>query len=142
MNKFSHDNYAYNKILQPLAKQLRNNLTKAEACLWKYVLSAKQLRGYQFRRQRPVLHYIADFLCKELMLIVEVDGVTHDNEVAFRKDKLRENELTKVGFKVVRFTDEEVLKNIAGVKAALESIINEIEKSTPLIPRQRGTPKK
>ena len=142
MNKASHYNYAYNKNLQPLAQQLRNNLTKAEAFLWKYILKAKQLRGYQFRRQRPVLHYIADFFCKELMLIVEVDGITHDNNVAINKDKQRENNLVNAGFKVVRFTDEEVLKNIAGVKAALESIINEIKKSTPVIPRQRGTTEK
>ena len=142
MNKASHYNYAYNKNLQPLAQQLRNNLTKAEAFLWKYILKAKQLRGYQFRRQRPVLHYIADFFCKELMLIVEVDGITHDNNVAINKDKQRENNLVNAGFKVVRFTDEEVLKNIAGVKAALESIINEIKKSTAVIPRQRGTTEK
>ncbi len=141
MNKASHYNYAYNKNLQPLAKRLRNNFTKAEASLWKYVLKANQLKGYSFRRQRPVLNYIADFFCKKLMLIIEVDGITHDNNAAINKDKQRENNLAKAGFKVVRFADEEVLKNIAGVKAALESIINEIEKSTPLIPRQRGTGK-
>jgi very-short-patch-repair endonuclease len=68
------------------------------------------------------------------MLIVEVDGVTHDNEMAFEKDSLRENELSKAGFKVIRFTDEEVLKNISGVKCRLEDIIKEIEKSTPFNP--------
>jgi very-short-patch-repair endonuclease len=61
-----HSNHEYNKNLQPFANKLRKNITKAEACLWKYVLKAKQLKGYQFRRQRPVLNYIADFMCKEL----------------------------------------------------------------------------
>ena len=45
-------------------------MTKAEACLWKYVLGSRQMKGYQFRRQRPVLNYIADFMCKELLLAV------------------------------------------------------------------------
>jgi len=133
------NNYGYNKDLQPLARRLRRNFTKAEACLWKYALKAKQLNGYQFRRQRPVLRYIADFLCKELMLIVEVDGITHDSKTALNKDKQREKELIEAGFKMIRFTDDEVLKNISGVTVELRKVITEIEKSTPLIPRQRGT---
>jgi very-short-patch-repair endonuclease len=135
------DNYGYNKDLQPLARQLRKSLTKAEACLWKYALKAKQLKGHQFRRQRPILSYIVDFFCKELMLVVEVDGITHDNKTAFNKDKQREKELIEAGFNVIRFTDEEVLKNISGVKAELEKVISNIEYSTPSIPRRRGTKK-
>lgn len=142
MNNIPHNNYSYNKTLQPLANELRKNSTKAEACLWKYVLRAKQLRGYQFRRQRPVLHYIADFLCKELMLIVEVDGVTHDNEATFKKDKQREKELSEAGFYIIRFTDNEILKNISGVRYRLEDIIKEIEKSTPFNPPPAGDNKK
>ena len=113
-------------------------MTKAEACLWKYVLKEKQLKGYQFKRQRPVLQYIADFFCKELMLIIEIDGITHDFAEVIFKDKKRENELEKAGFKIVRFPDEEVLRNIAGVQDQLELLIEKIEKSTPC-PRQRGT---
>ena len=124
------DNYSYNKKLQPLARQLRKNLTKSEACLWRYALKAKQLKGYQFRRQRPILQYIADFFCKELMLIIEIDGITHDNKVAQSKDIRREECLTKAGFRIVRFTDEEVLNNMAGVISRLERIISEIEAST------------
>ena len=135
----SGDNYSYNKKLQPLAKELRKGLTKSEACLWKYALKAKQLKGYSFRRQRPILQYIADFFCKELMLIIELDGITHDDEVALVKDNRREERLAKAGFKIVRFTDEEVLNNMDGVLSELERIIGEIEASTPLIPRQRGT---
>jgi very-short-patch-repair endonuclease len=71
------ENYKYNRKLQPFANKLRNEMTKAEACLWKYVLKAGQLKGYQFRRQRAVLDYIADFMCMDLMLIIEVDGITH-----------------------------------------------------------------
>ena len=70
----------YNKRLQPFASKLRKEMTKAEACLWKYALRAGQMKGYQFRRQRPVLNYIADFMCKELRLVIEVDGITHDSK--------------------------------------------------------------
>ena len=133
------DNCNYNKKLQPLARQLRKKLTKSEACLWKYALRAKQLKGYPFRRQRPILQYIADFFCKELMLIIEIDGITHDNEISRSKDFQREECLAKAGFRIVRFSDEDILNNIAGVISELERIIEEIEISTPLIPRQRGT---
>ena len=54
------DNNPYNKHLQPHANKLRKQMAKAEACLWKYVLRATQLKGFQARRQRPVLNYIAD----------------------------------------------------------------------------------
>ena len=83
----NYDNFSYNKNLQPFANKLRKEMTKAEACLWKYVLKAKQLKGFKFRRQRSVLNYIADFMCIELMLIIEVDGITHDWEETIIKDK-------------------------------------------------------
>jgi very-short-patch-repair endonuclease len=73
------------------------------------------------------------------MLIIEIDGITHDNEISHSKDIRREERLTRAGFKIVRFTDEEVLNNIAGVVLKLEKIISDIEISTPLIPRRRGT---
>ncbi|PKN76516.1 MAG: hypothetical protein CVU52_04450 [Deltaproteobacteria bacterium HGW-Deltaproteobacteria-10] len=139
MSDNAFDNCGYNKKLKPLAGKLRRNMTKSEACLWKYALKARHLKGYQFRRQRPVLNYIADFICKELMLIIEIDGITHDAEDSLAKDKRREEDLNLAGFKVIRFTDEEVLSNMAGVVTVIEKEIERIEKSTPLIPRQRGT---
>jgi len=141
MVSVTFDNCSYNKKLRSLAGNLRRNMTKSEACLWKYALKAGQLKGYQFRRQRPVLNYIADFVCKELMLIIEIDGITHDMEVSLAKDKRREEDLIRAGFKVMRFMDEEVLSNLVGVVTAITDEIEIIEKSTPLIPRQRGTRK-
>lgn len=62
MEKADKSNYwNYNPRLKVLASQNRKNMTKAEACLWKYVLGARKLMGYRFNRQRPVGHYIADF---------------------------------------------------------------------------------
>jgi very-short-patch-repair endonuclease len=124
-----HSNHEYNKKLQPFANKLRKNITKAEACLWKYVLKAKQLKGYQFRRQRPVLNYIADFMCKELWLIIEVDGFTHQFEETIIKDKKRQTDLETAGFTVLRFTDEEILKRIHIVRSLLEEWIEKKEAS-------------
>lgn len=120
MENFHH----YNKNLQPYANKLRKQMTKAEACLWKYVLRASQLKGYPFRRQRPVLHYIADFMCKELLLIIEVDGITHQYEGAAAKDAIRQQALEAIGFTVLRFTDEQVLNHIGWVHDYLEEWID------------------
>jgi very-short-patch-repair endonuclease len=117
------DNHKYNKDLRPYANKLRKEMTKAEACLWKYVLKAKQLNGYQFRRQRPVLNYIADFMCLELKLIIEVDGITHHWEETILKDRKKQNDLEVAGFTVLRFTDDEVLNDIKAVQASLEDWI-------------------
>ena len=134
----NENNKYYNKKLQPFAKALRSDMTKAEACLWKYVLKARMMKGYQFRRQRPVLNYIADFMCKELNLIIEVDGITHTYEVVAQNDEKRTSDLEKHGFTVLRFTDEEVLQQIDRV---FNSIANWIETNAtvpPPGPRQRG----
>lgn len=130
-----YSNHVYNKNLQPYANRLRKEMTKAEACLWKYVLKAKQLNGYQFRRQRPVSNYIADFMCLELMLIIEVDGITHHWKETIVKDKKKQSDLEAAGFTVFRFTDDEVLNDINAVHGLLqdwiEAKINGASRSTP-----------
>ena len=65
--------------------------------------------GYEFRRQRPVLDYIADFMCFDLKLVIEVDGITHQWDETTEKDRRKEEALMEAGFTVMRFTDEEVL---------------------------------
>ena len=132
------NNYGYNKSLQPLANKLRKQMTKSESCLWKYALKARKMKGYQFRRQRPVLNYIADFMCKELKLIIELDGITHNSEEAAVKDAKRTEALERIGFKVIRFKDEEVLKNMRGVIQKIEMVIEDIEKIHPLSPPASG----
>src|ERR1043165_6040924 len=92
----------YNRDLQRFARQNRSYGTKSEACLWKFILKGKKL-GYQFNRQRPILNYIADFMCVKLKLIIEVDGVTHNSELAIKKDAVRQKRLEDHGFKVIRF---------------------------------------
>lgn len=102
-------------------------MTKAEACLWKYALRAKQM-GYTFNRQRPVLNYIADFMCKELKLIIEVDGYTHFLDDVIKNDIIRQQRLEKAGFKVIRFKDEEVLKEMTRVREIIQITIEELAK--------------
>jgi very-short-patch-repair endonuclease len=131
------NNYCYNKNLKQLANTLRMNLTKSEACLWKYALRARKMKGYQFRRQRPVLNYIADFMCKELKLIIELDGITHQNDDAVVKDNIRTLVLENVGFTVIRFTDEEVFTDLPGVICSVEKVIDYLEL---LHPRPSDTP--
>jgi very-short-patch-repair endonuclease len=109
------NNWHYNKNLQPYANQLRKNMTKAEACLWKYALKAGTMSHWQFSRQRPVLNYIADFMCKELMIIIEVDGISHQWEETIQKDKKKQDDLEMAGFKVLRFSDAEVLNDMTNV---------------------------
>lgn len=110
-------------------------MTKAESCLWKYVLRGRRLNGFQFRRQRPVLNYIADFMCKELNLIIEVDGITHSYEEVVQNDVNRQKKLEEAGFTVIRFTDDEVLENIDRVGNHLEDWI---EKNPPPAPASGG----
>ena len=98
-------------------------MTKSEACLWKYVLSNGQMRGYVFRRQPPVLNYIADFYCQPLKLIIEVDGITHDDDRAVEYDRKRDENLNNAGFTVLRFSASDVLRRISFVRESIEDWI-------------------
>ena len=119
------NNHHYNPRLKQHARKLRNDGTKAEACLWKYVLRAGKLNGFKFRRQRPVLNYIADFMCMELMLVIEVDGISHWAEDVVKNDEIRQKELEEVGFTVIRFIDEDVLNDIENVERVLLGYVEE-----------------
>ncbi len=127
MKSTKENHLLYNKKLQPSAHELRYTMTKAEACLWKYALRAKQMNGYSFNRQRPALNYIVDFMCKKLKLVIEVDGYTHLLDDTIKKDEKKQRDLENAGFKVLRFSDNEVLKGIENVKRAIEQAIEELE---------------
>uniref|UniRef100_UPI004049BB57 endonuclease domain-containing protein n=1 Tax=Fulvivirga sp. TaxID=1931237 RepID=UPI004049BB57 len=138
MKSSSSSNYHYNKRLSSGARELRRNMTKAEACLWKYVLRAGSMKGFTFRRQRPVLQYIADFMCKELELIIEVDGITHSYEEVAENDKVRQKALEDAGFTIIRYSDEEVLKHINSVRDAIEAEVIQLMKEKDITPRIRN----
>ena len=125
--------FSYNNKLQPNANSLRKTMTKAEACLWKYLLRAGQMKGYGFRRQRPINNFIADFMCKDLMLVIEVDGNTHLYEETIQRDRIKQKILEELGFTVLRFTDDDILKNLNGVSDVLNYWIEEFEQKNPKI---------
>ena len=118
---------AYNNRLQPLANTLRNNATKAEACLWKYVLRAGQMKCYPFRRQRPVLDYVADFMCQPLMLIIELDGGIHNEPDVTANDLRRQDALEGAGFTILRFSNPEVLQHMDEVRGKISAWIEMYE---------------
>ena len=97
-------------------RSLRINSTEAERVLW-YHLRAARLRGYKFRRQTPLGRYIADFVCFEARLIVEVDGGQHVEQQVY--DRQRTAWLEGQGFRVLRFWNTEVLGNVEGVKEVI-----------------------
>ena len=76
------------------------------------------MMGYGFLRQRPVANFIADFMCKELKLIIELDGEEHEDKGM--ADDFRQRELESLGFSVIRFTDEEVIEDIEYVAQTIE----------------------
>jgi len=117
------NNYLYNSNLRDKARYLRKNMTKAEASLWKYALKSKKMVGYKFSRQRPVLNYIVDFMCKDLMIVIEIDGYCHNFEDVVEKDETKQNNLESVGFKVLRYNDEDVLENMENVLLDIKQYI-------------------
>ncbi|MGM9477852.1 endonuclease domain-containing protein [Pedobacter sp. GSP4] len=125
------DNNHYNRKLKPFARAHRNDSTKAEIRLWCELLRNKKMLGYPFLRQRPIEHYIVDFFSKDLKLIIEVDGLTHDWDGQFEKDKARELVLTRLGFHILRFNDDEVMQDIENVNRTIQNYIEEWEKEHP-----------
>jgi len=126
----------YNPNLKELAKNLRNNSTKAEIILWQK-LKRKQMYGYDFHRQKPIDNYILDFYCYELNLVIEVDGYSHEFLEVYQKDIIKEKKMLELGINVLRFTDNQVLKDTENVLRAIEFYIENFEKHTPN-PSQEG----
>ena len=116
----------YNPRLKGLAKALRKNMTFSEVLLWNE-LKQKKMKGYDFDRQRPIDNYIVDFYCKDLMLAIEIDGISHDFEDVLIKDEIRQQKLEKMGVHFLRFDDREVRKDMPNVLRTIELWIEEQE---------------
>jgi len=122
----------YNKDLKQHARQLRENVTDAERHLWAKI-RRKQVKGYQFYQQKPIGEYIVDFYCPKVKLVIEVDGSHHLVGGMIEYDRIRDDYLSRLGLRVLRFTNAEVLKNIEGV---VERILENMEK-IPLSPGRK-----
>ena len=100
------------------ARELRKTSPEAELRLWQR-LRSRQLLGFKFRRQHPVGCYFTDFACVEAGLIVELDGGQHFEPEAMKADARRTVSLNALGFRVLRFTDREVLTEMSAVLQAI-----------------------
>ena len=103
----------YNPKLKLIARKLRNQSTLSEVLLWRY-LKGKQIKGYDFHRQKPIDNYIVDFYCPDLQLAIEIDGCSHD-ENKENYDIHRQKRLESLGVKFLRFSDYNVKHNIEAV---------------------------
>jgi very-short-patch-repair endonuclease len=126
----------YNPKLKELARQLRNNSTKAEIKLWTY-LKRDQMYGYDFHRQKPIDEYIVDFFCNKLQLAIECDGYSHEILDVYEKDVKKTKRLNELGIYVLRFSDYQIMNDIENVLRAIEDYILKFEENNntpPSIP--------
>jgi very-short-patch-repair endonuclease len=107
------------------ARKLRRNQTDAERVLW-FQLRDRRLRGLKFRRQVPIDNYVVDFCCESAHLIIELDGGQHAERA--QADRIRTGALEKQGYLILRFWNNDVLRNIEGV---VESIVDTLNPSPP-----------
>ena len=111
-------NIAMNEFTQK-ARLLRKNLTPQEQKLWN-ILKNKQFYGYKFLRQYPIKPYIVDFICREAKIIIEIDGGQHNQAKDIAYDKVRTDYLNKLGYKVIRFWNNDIDMNPEGVYKVLQ----------------------
>ena len=105
---------SYNKNLKQYSRTLRRNMTDVEKLLWSR-LKGKQLKGFQFNRQKPIGNYIVDFYCLPAKLVIEVDGGQHYTSDGKEKDRVRDDYMAQNGLSVLRFSDRDVFENLDGV---------------------------
>ena len=110
----------YNPKLIHRAKDLRKNMTEAEKKLWK-----EYLRNFKYRvlRQRPIDHYIVDFYCCKLKLVIEIDGGIHDEKDQKEYDKQRTLFLNSYGLAVIRFRNEQIINDFEKVCKEIERFL-------------------
>ncbi len=122
-------NNFYNKDLKLFSRTLRTqSVSRAEKQLWLSVLKSNKI-GVKFNRQRPIEHYIVDFFSKELGLIIEIDGNSHDNNPTY--DRYRQDKLIALGFTLLRFQEGEVLNQINEVAGKINHAVHCLRSRNP-----------
>lgn len=114
--------------LQELARQFRKNPTIAEATIWRE-LRNRQLYRYKFRRQYPLFQFIVDFYCHERKLIIEIDGPIHAYQL--ERDTLKDKVFEKSGYRILRFTNRQVLYHLSVVKTCILGTLSSEERVIP-----------
>lgn len=122
-------NNFYNKDLKRFSRTLRTqSVSRAEKQLWLSVLKSNKI-GVKFNRQRPIDHFIVDFFSKELGLIIEIDGNSHDNNAKY--DRYRQDRLIALGFTLLRFQEGEVLNQIDEVAGEINQAVHCLRSGNP-----------
>ena len=116
----------YNKNLKEFSRKLRNNSTLGEILLWQK-LRAGTMMNYTFNRQKPLGRYIVDFYCKPLKLVIEIDGAYHFEEEQKVKDNERQKLLEKMSLHFLRFSEQQVRKDMDIVLKEMGNYIVEFE---------------
>jgi len=119
----------FDRKLKPYARNLRTNMTDAEQLIWSKIRRT-QINDLQFYRQKNIGHYIVDFYCPKGKLVVEIDGGQHYETEGMKKDQERDQYLQELGLSVLRFSDNDVLKNIDGV---IERIYEHLKSAPTLL---------
>ena len=114
----------YKPALKQTARKLRKNMTLGEVILWQHI-RRRQIKGYQFLRQKPIANYIVDFYCKELKLAIEIDGESHVGRE--KKDRERQRRIEAMGVRFLRFQDSDVKDDIGAVLSVIENWIDVYE---------------
>ncbi len=114
----------YNPKLKQLARNLRNNSSISEIRFWNQV-KAKQMKGYQFLRQKPIGNYIVDFFCSKLQLVIEIDGESHFNQE--KTDIKKQHYLEELGLTVLRFNNDQIQYDMNGVLIKIDEWIKQHE---------------
>ena len=117
----------YNPRLKEFAKKLRKTMTFSEVKVWNELKNG-QLMGYDFDRQKPIGNYIVDFYCKDLLLALEIDGITHQGERVMYKDGIRQKELEALGVTFIRFNALLCINKVEAVVREIGRWIDEYEK--------------
>lgn len=113
-----------NRVFKDRRKELRNNSTEAEKILWNYLKHSK-LGGFKFIRQYSVGPYILDFFCPEVRLAIELDGAHHGQEENVLYDKDRSKYLKSVNIFIIRFWNNDIVKDVEG---SLRQILRQINR--------------
>ena len=106
------------------ARELRKETTEAEKILWA-ALRNRQLNNLKFRRQHPIMSYVVDFYCAQAALIVELDGSIHNDIDQKAYDKARQEELEEIGYRVIRFSNTQIEKDLNYVLFNIAKVADE-----------------
>jgi isoleucyl-tRNA synthetase len=134
---FQTANKALYGLLKEAAEKQKSNPTSAENILWN-TLRNKELEGFKFRRQHIIDRFIADFVCLSKKLVVEVDGNIHTIPEVQVSDEQRTEILEGLGYKVLRFTNDQIFHDIEGVIKIILKNLKEAQDSLPLGEGQGG----